>query len=56
MMKDIKDDTKDRYMMFLNWKNQSCENDCNTQSNLQIQFISIKLPMAFFKELEHIIL
>ena len=23
--------------MFLDWKNQHCENDCTTQSNLQIQ-------------------
>ena len=23
--------------MFLDWKNQRCENDCTTQSNLQIQ-------------------
>ena len=23
--------------MFLNWKKQYCENDCTTQSNLQIQ-------------------
>ena len=23
--------------MFLGWKNQHCENDCTTQSNLQIQ-------------------
>ena len=26
-----------RYTIFLYWKNQYCENDCNTQSNLQIQ-------------------
>ena len=38
--------------MFLNWKNQYCENDYTTQSNLQIQCIPIKLPMAFFTELE----
>ena len=25
------------YTMFLDWKNQSCENDYTTQSNLQIQ-------------------
>ena len=25
------------YTMFLNWKNQYCENDYTTQSNLQIQ-------------------
>ena len=26
-----------RYTMFLDWKNQHCENDSTTQSNLQIQ-------------------
>ena len=33
---DCTDDTK-RSTMFLDWKNQLCENDCTTQSNLQIQ-------------------
>ena len=39
LMKEIKDDTKqmERYTMFLDWKNQHCENDSTTQSNLQIQ-------------------
>ena len=27
----------EKYTMFLDWKNQYCENDCTTQSNLQIQ-------------------
>ena len=37
-MKEIKDDTDgERYTMFLDWKNQHCENDYTTQSNLQIQ-------------------
>ena len=27
----------EKYTMFLDWKNQYCENDCITQSNLQIQ-------------------
>ena len=27
----------ERYTMFLNWKNQHCENVSTTQSNLQIQ-------------------
>ena len=31
-MKDIKEDT-----VFMNWKNQYCQNGQNTQSNLQIQ-------------------
>ena len=28
----------ERYTMFLDWKNQYRENDCITQSNLQIQW------------------
>ena len=38
--------------MFLDWKNQHCENDYTIQSNLQINAMPIKLPMAFFTELE----
>ena len=38
LMKEIKVDTKRwRDTMFLDWKNQHCENDSTTQSNLQIQ-------------------
>ena len=37
-MKEIKmTQQMERYTMFLDWKNQHCENDCTTQSNLQIQ-------------------
>ena len=37
LMNEIKDDKiqTERYTMFLDWKNQHCENDYNTQSNLQ---------------------
>ena len=45
----------ERYTLFLYWKNQHCENNYTTQSNLQIQCNPIKLPMAFFTELEQII-
>ena len=39
LMKEIKDYTKqmERYTMFIDRKNQHCENDYTTQSNLQIQ-------------------
>ena len=40
------------YTVFLDWKNQHCENGYTTQSNLQIHAIPIKLPLAFFTELE----
>ena len=42
--------------MFMDWKNQYSENEYTTQSNLQIQAIPIKLPMAFFTEPEQVIL
>ena len=42
--------------MFLDWKSQHCENDYTTQSNLQIQCNTFKLPVAFFTELEQKIL
>ena len=42
----------ERYTIFSNWKNQYCQDDYTTQSNLQIQCNPIKLPMAFFTELE----
>ena len=42
--------------MFLGRKNQYCENDYTTKCNLQIQCDPIKLPMAFFTELEQKIL
>ena len=39
--------------MFLGWKNQYCENDYTTQSNLQVQYNPYqKNPMTFFIELE----
>ena len=42
--------------MFLDWKNQHCENDYTTQSNLQIQCNPYQNTNGFFTELEHIIL
>ena len=34
--------------MFLDWKNQYCENDCNTQSNLQIQCNPYQITNGIF--------
>ena len=38
--------------MFLGRKNQYCENDYTTKHNVRFSVIPIKLPMAFFTELE----
>ena len=43
--------------MFLDWKNQHCENDYTTQTNLQIQCNPYQITNGiFFTELEQIIL
>ena len=49
-MKEIKDDTN-RWRdisCFLDWKNEHCENDYTTQSNLQIQCNPYQTTNAFF--------
>ena len=47
LMKETKDDiNRWRDFMFLDRKNQHCENDYTTKCNLQINVILIKLPMA----------
>ena len=38
----------ERYTMFLNWKNQYCENDSTTQSNLQIQCNPYQITNGIF--------
>ena len=42
----------ERYYMFLGRKNQYCENDYTTKHNVRFSVIPIKLPMAFFTELQ----
>ena len=37
-----------RYTMFLDWKNQYCENHYTTQSNLQIQYNPYQITKAIF--------
>ena len=38
----------EKYTMFLNWKNQYCENDYTTQSNLHIQCNSYQITNVIF--------
>ena len=38
--------------MFLDWKNQYCENDYTSQSNLQIQCNPYQIINGIFTELE----
>ena len=38
----------ERYTMFLDWKNQHCENDSTTQSNLQIQCNPYQISNGIF--------
>ena len=43
----------ERYTMFLDWKNQHCENDYTTQSNLQIQCNPYQITNGIFLQSEN---
>ena len=42
----------ERYTMFLDWKNQHCENDYTTQSNLKIQCNRYQITNDIFQKTE----
>ena len=46
----------EKYTMFLDWKNQHCENEYTTQSNLQIQCNPYQITNGIFYGVEQIIL
>ena len=49
LMKEIKGHKQmERYTMFLDWKNQHCENEFTTQSNLQIQCNPYQITNGIF--------
>ena len=39
-------------IMFLDWKNQCCQNDYTIQGNIQIQSSAFQIIMCFSKEVE----
>ena len=48
-MKEIKEYKQmERYTMFVDWKNQYCQNDYTTQDNLQIQHNPYQITNGIF--------
>ena len=45
----------EKYTVFMDWKNQYCQNGYITQSNLQIQCTPYQATNGIFQELEQII-
>ena len=52
LTKETKVDTNRLKDIFLDWKNQYCENDYTTQRIYRFNTIPVKLLMAFFIELK----
>ena len=50
LMKEIEDDTE-RQTMFLDWKNQCCQNDYTTQCSLHLQCNPYQITNGIFRSL-----